>query len=131
MKKILSVLSLMFMLAIPAFANATTVVLQWTLTTDATVAGQKVYYGQGTVNSGTVTCPAVPYTGSTATQGAAGFPVPNGTGATVAGLVSTNAWCFYVTNTNAAGMESAISNIVSVPAFPAGVTGVVIKSITQ
>jgi hypothetical protein len=131
MKKILVLLSLISMLVIPTLANATTVVLGWTLATDTSVTGQKVYYGPGTESAGVVTCPAAPYTGTTATQGAAGFPVANGTGATVSGLASTGAWCFYVTNTNVAGQESVPSNIVSVGLFPAGVTGVVIKSITQ
>ena len=119
------------MLVIPTLASATTVVLGWTLATDTTVTGQKIYYGQATILSGVITCPAVPYTGTIATQGAAGFSIANGTSATIAGLTSTNAWCFYVTNTNAQGMESANSNIVSVPAFPASVTGVTVKSITQ
>ena len=132
MKKILSVLSLIIVLAIPVFANATTVVLEWTLATDTTVTGQKVYYGPGTESLGVVTCPATtPYIGTTATQGTAGFPVANGTGATVSGLSSTGAWCFYVTNVNSAGQESIPSNIVSVGTFPAAVTGVGIKSITQ
>jgi hypothetical protein len=141
MKKILSILSLIIMLTIPTFANATTVVLGWALSTDSTTTGQKVYYEQGTIvpavgtTPASVTCPAAsptaPYTGTTATQGAAGFAVANGTGATVSGLLSTDAWCFYVTNVNAQSMESAPSNIVYVFSFPVGVTGVVIKTITQ
>jgi hypothetical protein len=111
MKKLLVALVLCL---IPAIASATTVVLQWTQTTDTTITGQKVYYDSQATP---------PFKGTTATQGAAGFAVPNGTGGTVSGLDSTKAWYFYVTNVNTSGMESPISNIVTVPAFPAAPTG--------
>ena len=109
MKKILSAL-ILALLVLPACAQASTVVLQWDATTDTTVTGQKIYYSNTN---------AQPFNGTGAVQGASGFLVPKGTGATISGLDSAKAYFFAVTNYNATlGMESVYSNIVTVPAFP-------------
>lgn len=109
-----TILAALFLALFATSAMATTVVLSWDKTTDTSVTGQKVYYDSQ--------CTA-PLKGTTATQGASGYLVANGTGTTVSGLLSTSPWCFAVTNVNAQGMESVLSNIVTVPAFPAAPIG--------
>lgn len=110
-----TILVALILALIATSAMATTVVLTWDKTTDTTVTGQKVYYDSQCTPQ---------LKGTTATQGASGYLVANGTGTTISGLLSTSPWCFAVTNVNAANMESVLSNIVTVPAFPAAPSGV-------
>jgi hypothetical protein len=105
-----SLLTVIMLLVSVITASASTVILQWDASTDASVTGQKVYYSN--VNT-------PPFTGTGATQGNSGFLVTKGTGATVSGLDSAKPYYFAVTNYNGTtSQESVYSNVVSIPAFP-------------
>jgi len=86
---------------------ASTVVIQWDPNTDADLSGYKVYY-QADSSS-------IPYQGTGAAEGAAPIDVSNQTTATISGLDPAHAYYFAVTAYNTSGVESAYSNIVSVP----------------
>ena len=91
-------------LANQASCFATTVTLQWDPNTATDLAGYKVYYQADSSTQ--------PF------QGAGATPVLIGkatTTATISGLVSSHAYYFAVTAYNTSGVESAYSNIVSVP----------------
>ena len=106
MRNLIAIL-VMVLLAIPSMATALTVTLGWTVSTDPTVTGQKVYYS--TVNT-------QPFTGTGATQGISGYSIANTSTTTLSGLDSTKTYYFAITNYNAVGDESAYSNIVSLAA---------------
>ena len=86
---------------------ASTVVLQWDPNTDTDLAGYKVYYQSDSSTT--------PFQGTGATQGSAPVDVHNQTTATVSGLDPAHPYYFAVTAYNTSGVESAYSNIVSVP----------------
>lgn len=88
------------MLTIAVCAHATDVTLQWDANTEADLAGYRVYQGSG----------SNPATFTRVQQVAA-------TTATIKGL-DNSSHSFAVTAYNAAGMESAYSNIVTIPAAP-------------
>lgn len=93
------------MLTIAVCAHATDVTLQWDANTEADLAGYRVYQGSG----------SNPATFTRVQQVAA-------TTATIKGL-DNSSHSFAVTAYNTAGMESAYSNVVIVPATPAVPSG--------
>ncbi len=95
--------------ALTATASASTVSLQWDPSTDASVAGYKVYYQADSTT--------VPFQG-------APLDVQNVTTATVNNLDPSHSYSFAVTAYDAAGAESAYSNVVNVPEMQAPVTSV-------
>ena len=86
---------------------ASTVVLQWDPNTDSDLAGYKVYYQ---ADSSTP-----PFQGTGAVQGPSPIDIGNNTTATISGLDPAHPYYFAVTAYNTSGVESAYSNIVSVP----------------
>jgi hypothetical protein len=87
---------------------ASTVVLQWDPNTDTGLAGYKVYYQ---ADSSTP-----PFKGTGATQGPSPILIDKATTtATISGLDPAHPYYFAVTAYNTSGVESAYSNIVSVP----------------
>ena len=96
---------------------ATTVTLQWDANTDTDLAGYKVYYQ---ADSST----PQPFQGAGATPTIVLKPA---TTATISGLDSAHAYYFAVTAYNTAGVESAYSNIVSIPALQALATPTLIS----
>jgi hypothetical protein len=89
----------------PCFAS--TVVLQWTPVTDTNLSGYKVYYQADSSSQ--------PLAGTGATQGASPLNASNQTSATISGLDPSHAYYFAVTAYNTSGVESAYSNIITVP----------------
>lgn len=85
---------------------AASVVLDWDASTDADLAGYRLYYQ---ANSS-----ALPFSGSGAVEGAA--PIDSGivTTATINGLDPNNTYYFAITAYNSAGEESVYSNIVEI-----------------
>ena len=88
------------LLALAFTAYAADVTLQWDANTEADLAGYRVYQGSG----------SNPTTFTRVQQVAA-------TTATIKGLDNTS-HSFAVTAYNTAGMESAYSNVVTIPAAP-------------
>ena len=88
------------LLALTVCAHAADVTLQWDANTEADLAGYRVYQGTGTD----------PTTFARVQQVAA-------TTATIKGL-DNSSHRFAVTAYNTAGMESAYSNVVTIPAAP-------------
>lgn len=95
------------MLALPGVAFPASVVLDWDPSTDADLAGYKVYYQ---ANSS-----ALPFAGSGAAEGSAPIDVANTLTTTVAGLDPGNSYFFAVTAYNSAGLESVYSNVIEIP----------------
>ena len=95
---ILSIMALVLLIAGPALAADVT--LQWDANTESDLAGYRVYQGTG----------SDPATFTRVQQVAA-------TTATIKGLDNTS-HSFAVTAYNTAGLESAYSNIVTIPAAP-------------
>lgn len=95
------------LLALAFTAHAADVTLTWDANTESDLAGYRVYQGSG----------SVPATFTKVQEIAA----PT-TSATVKGLDSS-AHSFAVTAYNTAGMESAYSNIVTIPATPIAPAG--------
>jgi len=91
-------------------AHAYTVTLQWDANTDTDLAGYKLYYAIANVQ---------PFTGTGATQGVSPVIIPKGTQiGSLAGLDPAKPYFFAVTAYNTSGLESAYSNIVTVPIIP-------------
>ena len=97
---ILSIMALVLLIAGPAFA--TDITLQWDANTETDLAGYRVYQGNG---------------GDLATFTRVQEIAAPTTSATIKGLDNTS-HSFAVTAYNTAGMESAYSNIVTIPAAP-------------
>lgn len=95
--------------ALTATASASTVSLQWDPSPDTGVAGYKVYYQP---DSSTI-----PFQG-------APLDVQNITAATINNLDPAHSYSFAVTAYDAAGAESAYSNVVTVPEMQAPTTNV-------
>ncbi len=99
-------LSGILLLAGQGICFASTAVLKWDPSSDASVTGYKVYYQADS--------PSQPFTGTGAAQGAAPINVNNQTTTTISGLDPAHAYYFAVTAYNAAGVESPYSNIASI-----------------
>lgn len=95
--------------ALTATASASTVSLQWDPSPDAAVAGYKVYYE---ADSSTTPFQVAP------------LDVKNVTAATVNNLDPAHSYSFAVTAYDAAGAESAYSNVVTIPEMQAPVTSI-------
>lgn len=93
------------LLALAVCAHAADVTLKWDANTEADLAGYRVYQGSG----------SNPTTFTRVQQVAA-------TTATIKGL-DNSSHSFVVTAYNTAGMESAYSNIVTIPAAPVAPNG--------
>lgn len=103
---IMSIVALVLLIAGPALAAD--VKLQWDPNTESDLAGYRLYQNQDSV--------ALPFTRVQ--------DIPKGTTtATVTGLDSAHSYSFAVTAYNTAGMESAYSNIVTIPASPIAPNG--------
>ena len=103
-----AVLLTICLLALSVCANAADVTLTWDANAETDLAGYRVYQKQDS---------AVPP--FTRVQ-----EIPKGTTtASVTGLDSTHSYSFAVTAYNTAGMESAYSNIVTIPAAPIAPAG--------
>jgi hypothetical protein len=98
---------LVMLLAGQATCFANNVTLQWDADTDPGVIGYKVYYQADSSTE--------PFTGTGSTSGASPINVSNVTSATINGLDPSRVYYFAVTAYNAAGVESAYSNVVSTP----------------
>ncbi|MGB9082489.1 MAG: Ig-like domain-containing protein [Desulfuromonadaceae bacterium] len=94
-----SVLASILSLGLSAPVMASSVSLQWDASTDADVAGYKVYHSAG----------------SSALEGTTPLNVANQTSASLDGLDPNLSYEFAVTAYNAAGAESSFSNIVTLP----------------
>lgn len=90
------------LLALTVCAHAADITLQWDANTETDLAGYRVYQGTG---SNPATFTRVQETAATT--------------ATIKELDSSKAHSFAVTAYNSAGMESAYSNVVVIPASPA------------
>ncbi|UFS69120.1 Ig-like domain-containing protein [Geomonas sp. RF6] len=90
----------------PSASFAASVVLDWDPSTDADLAGYKVYYQ---ANSS-----ALPFGGSGADEGSAPLDVKNVTSTTISGLDPSNSYYFAVTAYNSVGTESVYSNIIEI-----------------
>jgi len=99
--------TLIYFLISQSACFAATVVLQWDAEIDPAVTGYKVYYQSDSS--------AQPYQGTGATQGPSPVDAQNQTMATIGGLDPAHAYYFAVTAYNASGLESAYSNLVTVP----------------
>ena len=96
------------LLALAFTAYAADVTLQWDANTETDLAGYRLYQKQNS---------AVP-------PFAQVQDIPKGTTtASVTGLDSSHSYSFAVTAYNTAGMESAYSNIVTIPAAPIAPAG--------
>jgi hypothetical protein len=102
-----------FTLSCQNLGFASTVVLQWEPVADTNLAGYKVYYQADS--------PAQPFQGTGADQGDSPINILNQNTATItatiSGLDPTHPYYFIVVAYNKSGMESSLSNIVSVPAL--------------
>jgi hypothetical protein len=100
-----------FSLSCQNLSFASTVVLQWEPVTDTNLAGYKVYYQADSS--------AQPLRGTGAHQGPSPIIIPNPNTetitATISGLDPTHPYYFIVVAYNNSGIESSLSNIVSVP----------------
>jgi hypothetical protein len=105
-----------FLLCCRSTCLATTVMLEWDSSADA--SGYKVYYQADS--------PTQPFTGTGAAEGTSPIVIQNqSTGkisATISGLDPSHAYYFAVTAYNASVGESTYSNIVYVPAFAANLS---------
>ena len=95
-----TIITTILLLAIAVCANAADVTLQWDANTETDLAGYRVYQGSG----------SNPATFTRVQEVAA-------TTATIKGLDNTS-HSFAVTAINTAGLESAYSNVVTIPAAP-------------
>ena len=103
---ILSIMALVLLVAGPAFAADVT--LNWDPNTEADLAGSRLYQ-----KADSATPPFVKVQ-----------KIPKGTTtASVTGLDPAHSYSFAVTAYNTAGMESAYSNIVTIPAAPLAPAG--------
>jgi len=98
---------MMVLIALPTAAFPASVMLDWDPSTDADLAGYRVYYQ---ANSSTL-----PFEGTGAVEGSAPVDVANTLTATVGGLDPANSYFFAVTAYNSAGLESAYSNVIEIP----------------
>ncbi|UFS69118.1 Ig-like domain-containing protein [Geomonas sp. RF6] len=96
----------LMLLALSAPAHAATVVLDWDPSSDADLAGYKVYYQADSA--------AVPFKGTGAAEGSAPIDVANTTTATINGLDPSRSYFFAVTAYNSAGTESVYSNVIEI-----------------
>lgn len=103
---ILSIMALVLLVAGPALA--TDVTLQWDANTEKDLAGYRLYQKQDSATPPFAKVQEVP-------KGA--------TTARVTGLDSSHSYSFAVTAYNSAGLESAYSNIVTIPAAPIAPAG--------
>ena len=94
------------LLAAPGTSRAASVLLEWDPSTDADLAGYRVYYQ---ANSH-----AIPFQGTDALEGNAPVEGGNSTTATISGLDPGTSYYFAVTAYNSAGLESVYSNIVEI-----------------
>ena len=99
--------SLLVMLAIPSAGFPASVALNWDPSSDADLAGYKVYYQ---ANSS-----ALPFAGTGAAEGSAPINAANATTATIDGLDPGSSYYFAVTAYNTSGAESVYSNIIEIP----------------
>ena len=103
---ILSIMALVLLIAGPAYAADVT--LQWDANTETDLAGYRLYQ-----KADSATPPFVKVR-----------EIPKGTTtASVTGLDSAHSYSFAVTAYNSAGIESAYSNIVTIPAAPIAPAG--------
>ena len=98
---------IILLLALAFTAHASDVTLQWDANTEADLAGYRVYQGSG----------SAPATFTKVQE----ITAPT-TSATIKGLDSAS-HSFAVTAYNTAGLESAYSNIVTIPATPVAPAG--------
>lgn len=94
---------LLLVLALPSAAFCATVVLEWDPSTDADIAGYKVYYQAGSA--------VLPFAGVGAAEGSAPVDVAKVNSATISGLDPASSYYFAVTAYNSAGLESGYSNV--------------------
>ncbi|WP_246043772.1 Ig-like domain-containing protein [Geomonas edaphica] len=95
-----AVIAAIMSMGMSSAASASSVSLQWDPSTDASVVGYKVHYQ--------------PDSSTQPFQGPAPVDVQNLTAATISNLDSSHSYSFAVTAYNAAGEESAYSNVVTV-----------------
>jgi chitinase len=103
---LLPMLALIALLGVGTDCFASTISLSWVPEIAPDLAGYKIYYS---------TTPALPFTGTGATQGASPIDASTQTTATITGLDPGQAYYFLVTAYNSAGVESPYSNTVLVP----------------
>ena len=106
-----NILTILFYVCLFSIVTATAsqardVTLQWDASTDTSITGYKVNYNADSATT--------PFSGTGAVQGASPYNVNKVTTATLTGLDAGRAYYFAVTAYNAAGTQSAYSNIVSV-----------------
>jgi len=94
-------------LAVQGACFAASVAIQWDPNTEADLAGYNVYYKADS--------PALPFNGTGAVEGVSPVNVHSQTSAIISGLNPGHTYYFAVTAYNASGLESAYSNIVSIP----------------
>ena len=104
------------LLTLPGASFAASVVLNWDPSTDADLAGYRVYYQANSAS--------LPFAGAGAAEGASPIAEGNVTSTTITGLDPSNSYFFSVTAYNSAGLESAYSNIIEIKESVAPVTSV-------
>ncbi|MBJ6801439.1 Ig-like domain-containing protein [Geomonas propionica] len=118
--KVKHVLLVVVFVLVPCAAFPSTVILQWDPSTDAELAGYRVYYQ---ANSS-----AQPFVGGGAVEGSAPVDVSTSTTASISGLDPGNSYYFAVTAYNTSGAESVYSNLVQVKEMVPPVVGITAPS---
>lgn len=96
------------LLALAVCAHAADVTLKWDANTEADLAGYRLYQKRDSATPPFVKVQEIPKGSTTAS---------------VTGLDSSHSYSFAVTAYNSAGIESAYSNIVTIPAAPIAPAG--------